>query len=447
MSDVGPYHVQEETALGDGEALPRVALTEAESHHDATEFLLRLGSALHASGASANEMEQTLTAIAARLGLDNAQVLSSPTSLTLAFGPHGQQRVSVLRMEPGSLHLGRLTLLAAVAERVLGGELGPRDGLDQLAVVRSAPTRYGPSRTVGANALASGAFACILGGGGVEIGVALGIGAVTGLLELVATGHERVESVFKPLAAFAASFIAGAVAARIAPFSSGLATLAGLIVLIPGLALTTALRDLSMHQLHTGTARLSSALMTFLSIGFGVALGGQVSAVWLGPARFAEPGPLPGWTFMLAVVVSSLTFVVTLRVQPRDAGWVLLAGILAVTVGRIGTSALGPLGAFVGGLAVGLAGNLYARLTKRPAAVVQVPGLLMLVPGSIGYHSFNAFIQADAPSGANLAVQMFLIGVALVYGLLFANLLAPPRRLLDALERTYRQLRIPPTPR
>ena len=46
---------------------------------------------------------------------------------------------------------------------------------------------------------------------------------------------------------------------------------AGLIVLVPGLPLTTALTELATRHLAAGPARLSGALVLFLSIGFGTA--------------------------------------------------------------------------------------------------------------------------------------------------------------------------------
>ena len=51
------------------------------------------------------------------------------------------------------------------------------------------------------------------------------------------------------------------------------ATLGGLVVLLPGLTLTTALSELATRHLASGAARLSGAFITFLSIVFGVAFG------------------------------------------------------------------------------------------------------------------------------------------------------------------------------
>jgi uncharacterized membrane protein YjjB (DUF3815 family) len=85
---------------------------------------------------------------------------------------------------------------------------------------------------------------------------------------------------------------------------------------------------------------------------------------------------------------------------------------------------------FVGSLTVGLASNLIARFRDRPAAVTQVPGILLLVPGSIGFRSLASLLDKQTLSGVDTAFKMTLMAVALVAGLLIANAIAPSRRTL-----------------
>lgn len=412
---------------------------DIERHRAATEFVLRLGRALDQAGYPADQLTEVLSIAAERLGLPNIEIYATATVLQIAIGPLNQQRTYLLNVQPGSMNLGQLTRLDAVATEVIEGRMSPVEGIEQINAIDAARSPYGPVATVIAYALASGAFARILGGGLREIAAATLVGAVIGLLALVSARLPRVERVFEPLAAFAASCLAGVLAAHVFPIASSLVTLAGLVVLVPGLSLTIALQELSTRHLTTGTARLSAALITFLGIIFGVALGSQVSTYLAGQAGIVAPVALPNWTALIAAVVSGLAFTIILQVEPRDTGWVLLASLVAFAAGRAGTHVLGPLGGFVGALVVGVTGNIFSAIRKRPAVVMLVPGLLMLVPGSVGYLSLAALLRADTTTGVQGAFQLFLTGAALVYGLLFANLVAPPQRLLASLENTYRQ--------
>ena len=58
-----------------------------------------------------------------------------------------------------------------------------------------------------------------------------------------------------------------------------------------------------------------------------------------------------------------------------------------------------------------------------------MPGILLLVPGSIGYRSLASLLRREVVLGVETAFQMMLIAVALVAGMLIANIVSPHRRL------------------
>ena len=400
-------------------------------------FVLELVRALHSYGESAQRLEDILVALSQRLGLRDAQVFSTPTSIMASFGPIGRQRTHMLRVKPGEVNLGKLAEVERVSLEVVDGLCSPDDGTAALARVAAAPSRYGPALSTIAFGLGSGAACQFLGGGGREVMAATLLGVGLGLLQLVAGRQPRLGGgVFELLAAFLVSIAAVALARAGGPLSVSVATLAGLIVLLPGLTLTTALSELATRHLASGTARLSGAFITFLAIGFGVALGNQVGAAAFGAPPVVEPLLLPAWASLVALVVAPLSFSVILRAEPRDAPWIVIAGALGVYGGRLGAATLGvELGAFVGGLVVALASTLFERWQRRSPAVVLVPGLLLLVPGTIGFRSLTALMERQALAGVETAFSAMLTAVALVAGLLTAGVLAPKPRVHEPRER------------
>ncbi len=396
----------------------------------ATEFVLRLGRALHQHGFSASRLEEVMVRSADVLGLPGAQVFSTPTSIFAAFGPTGAQQVHLLRVEPGTVNLGQLAELDRVAGDVLAGRATPREGLAALDRIEHAPAPYATPLVVLAFAASSAAVARFLGGGLREILVAAGNGLLTGLLAAYAARHPRVARVFEPVAAFAVSALSGVLAAAVLPMSVYVATLAGLIVLIPGFQLTIGIRELATAHLSSGTMRMSAATVTFLGIIFGVALGDRAAELAAGRAHVVPPTALPPWTVLAATLVAGLAFAVVLGAQRRDMPWVVLAGFIAVLAGRFGARLLGlELGALVGSLAVGVAGHALSRWRGRPSVVMLVPGTLMLVPGTLGFRSLSALLEAEVVSGVGTAFRMVLTAVAIVSGLLLADIVSPQRRI------------------
>lgn len=79
---------------------------------------------------------------------------------------------------------------------------------------------------------------------------------------------------------------------------------------------------------------------------------------------------------------------------------------------------------------MGLASNAYARLRERPAAITLVPGILLLVPGSIGFRSLVSLLDREVVLGVATMFKMILMAVALAAGLVAASVVAPHRRTL-----------------
>jgi uncharacterized membrane protein YjjP (DUF1212 family) len=389
-----------------------------------------LARALHGAGEPTNRLEELLAAVAERIGL-RAQFFITPTSIFAAFGPEDRQRTHLIRAAPAATNLGKLARLDRVVEKVLAGELDVERGIEALNdAVSPQPARPALASVVG-YAIASACSARVLGGGMREILTAGGIGATIGIVSALAAHRTTLQRLFEPIAAFLAAILLALAARATGGMSATITTLASLIVLMPGMTLTNAITELTTQHLAAGTSRLMSALMVFLAMGFGVALGSQLVRVTLGSVPTAEPAPLPTWTIWLAVVLVSVSFGILLQAIRSDFGWILLACLVGFAASRYSANLLGPeLGMFVGAFAVGILASAVSRWSDHPAAIIEVPGTLILVPGSIGFRSITAMLENQVVSGLETAFRVLLIAMSLVAGLLVANLVMPrPRRL------------------
>ncbi len=395
---------------------------------EAISFILRLGRALHTCGYASHRLEELLEQAAERIGLEG-QFFSTPTSIYCGFGALETQRTYLIRAEPGSLNLGKIVDLDQVLTEVLYHRLTPAEGSRKIDEIIAAKSEYGATMNTIACGLASAASSQFLGGGVREMVVAAIIGLLIGLLYLVADKYPPLGKVFEPVAATLASGIAAALSVWFGPYSVFNATLAGLILLMPGFTLTTALTELTTRNLVSGTSRLSSALIIFFGIGFGVTLGTKVSSLLFGLPHIGASVSTLWWAEYLSLLLIPIAFAILLRAHLRDTVWIVLVVTLAVLASRGGGRILGPeLGPFIGALTVGLASKIYAQLLHRPTTVTLAPGILLLVPGSLGFRSIASLLDNQIVPGVGIAVQMILTAMALVAGILISNILLPVRR-------------------
>ncbi|MEO0652498.1 MAG: threonine/serine exporter family protein, partial [Planctomycetota bacterium] len=181
----------------------------------------------------------------------------------------------------------------------------------------------------------------------------------------------------------------------------------------------------------SGVTRLAAVAGTLLGMGLGVGLGSALGESIHAHATFGTHSPVGPAGVWVAVGVGSFAFAVLFRARPTDVPTIVLSSALAFAGGRLGTDWLGPeVGGLLGALVLGLLGNGTARWTRRPASTIVVPGLMVLVPGSVGFRSVAQFLEADALSGIETAFRAAIVATSLVGGLLAANLALPPRRSL-----------------
>ena len=84
---------------------------------------------------------------------------------------------------------------------------------------------------------------------------------------------------------------------------------------------------------------------------------------------------------------------------------------------------------FLAALVTTAAGNAYARWMNRPGALIRLPGIIMLVPGSVALRGVISLVQAqDLGAGQEAAMAALNTLMALLAGLLFGNLLVSARR-------------------
>ncbi len=391
-------------------------------------FVLEIGTALQRFGTPTHRLESALARLADRLGLQG-QFFTTPTQFMAGFGPVGQQDVAMVRVEPGEIDLEKLAALDELADVVARGELGVDEGLARVRAIAAAPPRYPGWVMVLAFGLVSAAAGRFLGGAVYEIAVAGGIGLVTGVLALAFGRTVAGARVFELVAAFVAAAAAHGAAHLGVPLSPQVTTLAGLIVLVPGLTLTLAMTELATRNLVSGTARLTAAAIVFLEIAFGLALAEQIFARAFGPSPAVVAAALPAWTEPAALLVATISIAGLFRAHPRATFGIVIAGITGFYSARFGAWLLGPeLGACVGGFVIAAGSNVYARVADRPALVPLVPGILLLVPGSLGFRSLSLMLEDDVITGIDTGFAMVIVAVSLVAGLLIANATISPRR-------------------
>ncbi|MEY4118427.1 MAG: hypothetical protein RLZZ116_1755 [Planctomycetota bacterium] len=403
----------------------------------ADRFLARLARMLHEAGTPAHRLEGLLQNCADRLGV-RLSVFSLPTWINISIGEEGAQRVISFRVDPGSPKLAMLEETFLVADRVARGEYDAEQGNTALARVQGRLSRPTVPMNCLGYALFSAGAAFFLGGSWLEMLAAVPIGFVVGGTIALAAGRRERELLAEFASAAIATVVAGLVVLllRRSGFdpTASVVALAGLVTLLPGLSLATAMSELSTRNLASGSARLIGAITTLVVVGMGAGIGDRMADALGLPQHSSVVVPVTqtagvSLALLVALVAIASGLAIVFQARPRRAIVVLIsciAGWVAVRAAReIGGSELAPV---IAAAAVGMLGNLYARFRRRPTLAIVLPGLALLLPGSLGFRGMQGLITSDTIAGLNTAISALVVAASIAAGLLVANALLPSPR-------------------
>lgn len=397
-------------------------------------FVSELAERLHGYGTTAQRLEGALMAVAQRLRLD-CEPWSNPTGIILSFSdptrPPGESDTTrVIRLAPGDTDLSKLCEADRIAEQVMAGELDLAEGHAALLALDREPTPRANAMLVLGFGLASASVAGLLRLPWLDIATAATTGLLLGLLDLAMRHRPRLKEAGDAIAGILAAAIACMVAAWVAPINLNTVIIASVIVLLPGMALTNAVNELTSQHLVSGTARFAGAISTLLKLTVGTMIALVVCELLGIDPQVRALRAQPQWVEAGALVLAAFAFAVLFRSARRDYPVVMLAAAAGYLVSRTAGEAWGsPVGVFLSALTLTAAGNAYARWRSRPGALVRVPGIILLVPGSASLRGvISMFQQQNLAAGQDALIGVLNILLALVAGLLFGNLLVPTRR-------------------
>lgn len=393
-------------------------------------LVLNLGRALLHVGSPAHRLEASMQVMAERLGLQ-AEFFSTPTALIVSLGDSERQQTFLARSEPGSANLSKLAELTEVMEELAEGRIDPEAADSRIREIDAAPPLYGTRLQVLAFVLIGFGVAPLLGGGWRELLLAGPLGLVTGLTVVWMRRHVERSRLIMPMVAAVITFLGTLWCGFDAHTALMPAILAAMIPLLPGMDLTTACRELSTGHLVSGASRLAFAITVFALLAFGLVIGGMGGQALAGAVELTAASWRPAWLPFVGLVLAAVGLMMLIQAHRRDWIWILLVSFIAWVGAGLGGWLEAPVvGAFCGGLMVGLAGNLYAQATGRPSSILHIPGLILLVPGSIGLRSLATLLREDVISGVETGLLAGIIAVALTTGIILASVLVPPKNTL-----------------
>lgn len=78
-------------------------------------------------------------------------------------------------------------------------------------------------------------------------------------------------------------------------------------------------------------------------------------------------------------------------------------------------------GSFLGALTVGILGEIFAKIFKKPSTTFTIPGIIPLVPGAGIYYTMLSLTKKNFLTAADHGSQTILVSIALASGIVVSS--------------------------
>lgn len=408
-------------------------VTTSRQTHQTLDLALRIGEMLLSNGAGAADVTATMSSVAHHLGLRQALVDVTFTTLTLSHqASFDEPAVSLTRhVTHRETDFDDLTRVDHLVADLLADEIdldGARVRIAQISSTGHQTPRW--AVTLGWGVMGSG-IALLLGGGAIVALIAT-FAAMT--LELLQRYISRLRLPFfyaQAAGGFVAAMLAVAVAASQIEVDPSLVITTSIVTLLAGLGFIGAIQDALTGFYVTAVARILEVMMSTIGVIVGVS-GGLTIGAMLGVELTVEPGasglsrlplmvggaavggaafgfaayaPLRSLLPIGAIAGSAAT--IFLLIAERDVGRAWPAAVAAVFIGLVSYSAAG-----------------WSRV---PPLVIVTAAIVPLLPGVSIYRGL-ALLADNNYAGILAMITAAAVAISLAAGVILGEYAAQPLR-------------------
>lgn len=389
----------------------------------ALHFFTEYGSLYLGAGGSAARLEEDISRLGKKLGV-HSEVFAVPTGIFVScLNASGESQTTIVRIKEISMNLGLLCALEEILQDAYSGKIP----LSRALRLLKSKIIHRPIYLYSTSVLA--AFGC-----GFSLSFpAFGIfwaAVMSGLITVVAwwvsgpvLKNLVTTPIFRDFGGCVVTLALAGLAQLVLPGHIEACSIGALILLVPGLSLTTAIVEIADHDLISGTAKFMHALLTLLAMGIASVLFYDLALSLGYGLSFQEKRWIaPFFISALGIMTAVLCFGVLFKVPKRSLFWSSLTGMSGWFILRqFQNTPYFVSGAFFASFVVGLISLLVSRAFKVPSQVYSVPGILAMLPGMLALTSFRSFALGQELSGLELGFKVALTAGGIVFGLLSAR--------------------------
>ena len=382
-----------------------------------------LGYALAMAGAETFRVEESISRVLAAYGVE-AEVFAIPNYLVVSIlTEDGHPITRMRRIGHHGNDLDAVEKYSGLSRAFCNRKPEPKEGLRWFRLVEEGRVYYSTAMQHLGNFLGAGGFALFFGGNWIDALCSGICGMLIGFVNQF-LDKRKANQFFRTIAsAFLMAVLAYAMGALGITRNPAAVTIGALMILVPGLLFTNAMRDIIYGDTNSGINRIVQVFLVAAAIVLGTASAWNVASQLWGPPVSVEGISYSMLAQCLFAFVGCVGFAILFNVHGHGMFLCALGGALAWAVYLIALEVSGSeiMGYFWSALFASLYSEIMARIRKYPAISYLVISIFPMIPGAGVYYTMNYAVQGEMELFASKGMFTAAIAGIMAVGILLGS--------------------------
>ena len=382
-----------------------------------------LGYELAMNGAETFRVEESISRVLAAYGIQS-EVFAIPNYLIVSIiTEDGKPITRMRRIGPHGNDLDAVEKLSGLSRAYCNRRPDPKEGVKWLDLVHAQKLRYSTFMYYAGNFLGASGFSMLFGGSWTDALCSGICGMLVGFINKMLDAR-KANQFFRTIAsAFIMAVLSYAMGSIGLTNNPDAVSIGALMLLVPGLLFTNAMRDIIYGDTNSGINRV---VQVFL-IGAAIVLG--TATAWNLAARlWGTPFSVDGISHSIPVqclfaLISCIGFAILFNIHGHGMFLCAVGGMLAWAVYcivlELGYSDI--LAYFWSALFSSVYSEVMARIRKYPAISYLVVSIFPMIPGAGVYYTMNYAVQGEMELFASKLMHTAAIAGIMAVGILLGS--------------------------